>query len=103
MLSGGGFIEGFLDFGLGDFLSKFSGSDAPAYFEGLPSELESSDGDDLSFDIFSIDKDSVGIHDIDDGDKLAFLSTVVDSCDSTYFNETRVSLSISQFVTIGFL
>jgi hypothetical protein len=69
----------------------------------LSSELESSDRDDLSIDILPIDKDSVGIHDIDDGDKSSFERTVVDPCDSTYFNETRVSLSISELVTIGFL
>lgn len=103
MLSGGGFIEVFLDFGFSQFFSKFSGSDSSADFEGLFGELDSSDGDDLSFDIWSIDEDSFVIDDIYDSGKSSFERTIVNSSNSTNFNESGVSLQLSQIVTIGFL
>jgi hypothetical protein len=57
------------------------------------SELESSDGDDLSLDVLSIDQNSLVTENIDDCGKFACFSTEVDSYDATDLNELSVSLN----------
>lgn len=92
-LADGAFIEGFLDIFLGNDFAEFSTSDSSSDFQDLLGELEPSDGDSLARNSFTIDEDSLVGDDVDDGGELALLRSVVDSGDSSYFDETIVSLS----------
>ena len=85
-------VEFFGNILFGDDLSEFSTPDSSSDFEDLSRKLKSSDGDDLSLDIGSINKNSFVINDIDDGGKFSFKRTEVDSGNSTNFYEFIISL-----------
>ena len=59
----------------------------------VSSELESSDGDDLSANTFSINQNSFVIENIDNSGKFACISSVINSDDATDFYELGVSLN----------
>jgi len=56
-------------------------------------ELESSDGDDLSANAFSINQNSLVIENIDNSGKFACISSVINSGDATDLYELGVSLN----------
>ena len=55
-----------------DFAAFGSSKDS----DNLCGELKSSDGDDLSFDVFSIDQDSFVADNIDDGGEFSLFGSV---------------------------
>ena len=59
----------------------------------MSSELESSDGDDLSANALSINQNSLVVENIDNGGKFSCISSVINSGDATDFNEFGVSLN----------
>ena len=84
------FFSNLLFFGDGfDFAAFGSSKDS----DDLWGELESSDGDDLSFDVFSIDQDSFVAENVDDGGEFSLFRSVWDSGDTTDLHESFVSLN----------
>ena len=65
-------------------------------------ELESSDGDGLASDAFSIDEDALIGDDVDNGGKFAFEWAVVDSGNSSDLDESVVSLSYDVLTILGY-
>ena len=55
-----------------DFVAFGSSKD----WDYLSGELESSDGDDLSFDVFSIDQDSFVAENVNDGGEFSLFGSV---------------------------
>ena len=87
------FIESFLNILLSNNFSQFSSGSSPTDFKYLLSELESSDGNDLSGKSFPINENSLIVKNIDNGGKFSFQRTVVNSCDSSYLNKSVVTLN----------
>ena len=59
----------------------------------VSSELESSNGDDLSADTLSVDQDSLVAENVDDSGEVAGLGTEGDSSDATDLNKFGVALN----------
>jgi len=59
----------------------------------LLGELKSSDGDDLSLDIFAIDEDSFIVEDVNNGGDFTFLRTVDNSGNTTDLDESMIALN----------
>jgi hypothetical protein len=78
---------------LGDDGSEFAGSSSSADLDDLAGELKSADGDDLSLDAFSVNQHSLVVDDVDNGSELAFERTVVNSSDTSDFDEFVVALN----------
>ena len=68
----------------------------------MSGELESSDGDGLASNAFSINEYALIGDDIDDGSKLSFEGSVVDSGNSSDLNEPVVSLSYDVLTIPGY-
>ena len=76
-----------------DDSSNLSTSGSSSNLEDLLGELKSSDGDDLSLDFSSVNKDSLVVENINNSCEFALERSVVDSCDAAYFDELGISLN----------
>lgn len=76
-----------------DDSSNLSASGSSSNLEDLLGELKSSDGDDLSLDIRSVNKDSLVVENINNSCEFALERSVVDSCDAADFDELGISLN----------
>lgn len=94
--------ESFSQWALGEFFSNIlfrddssnlSASGSSSNLEDLLGELKSSDGDDLSLDLRSVNKDSLVVENINNSCEFALERSVVDSCDATDFDELGISLN----------
>jgi hypothetical protein len=76
-----------------DDSSNLSTSGSSSDLEDLLGELKSSDGDDLSLDFSSVNKDSLVVENINNSCEFALERSVVDSCDAADFDELGISLN----------
>jgi hypothetical protein len=95
--SDGTFVEFFSSLFFADNTSDLSAFGSSKDLEDLSGELKSFDRNNLSLDLFSVYENSLIVEDIDDGNKFAFKSTVVDTSNSSDFYEFTIALNSQEF------
>jgi len=78
---------------LSNDFSEFTSSGSSSDLNNLSSQLQSADRNELSWDSLAIDKNSLVIENVNNGNELAFLRSVVNSGNAADLHELIVALN----------